>query len=106
MKSKIVLTVAILLSSQVFAESEEAAINRIMNRIVIEKNAVINNRVQPKLAKMLGAYIFATGYKCDSISSVIPTDRANKGFTVKCNNYRYSYIVKDRGGNWTVLLDD
>lgn len=44
------------------------------------------------------------GYRCDSISSF------HKGvfsddFTLKCNNFRYVYTIKDKGGRWVVDVE-
>ncbi len=38
------------------------------------------------------------GYKCDKINSVV--GNSHRGFSVSCNDYRYTYDVKDVGGNW------
>ena len=51
-------------------------------------------------AKLVRAY----GYRCDSITAFQPMVFSS-GFTLKCNNFRYSYDIKDVGGRWTVTVN-
>lgn len=109
LKNKIVLAgiVATFISMSVSAESAQSQINRLVNAMPIEKGAVISERVGVKMAKYMGVWIYASaGYKCDSISSAVPKNIKNTSFSVKCNNYRYAYNVKDHGGQWIVEVDD
>ncbi len=46
--------------------------------------------------------IRAYGYKCDKINSVVGS--SYRGFSVNCNDYRYTYDLKDVGGNWTATV--
>lgn len=109
MKNNIVLAgvISTFISMSASAESPQAQINRLINAMPIEKGAVISERVGVKMAKYMGVWIYANaGYKCDSISSAIPNNLKNTSFSVKCNNYRYAYNVKDHGGQWIVEVDD
>lgn len=50
------------------------------------------------------AYIVrAHGYRCDSISSFQPFVMS-AGYTIRCNNYRYTYELEDKGGRWVVTV--
>lgn len=73
---------------------------------IVEKNAKISNYLQgnPKLYTALSAVIHLNGYKCDTISGIAPMS-ISYGFYVHCNQYRYSYEVEDRGGQWKVTLN-
>ena len=44
------------------------------------------------------------GYKCDTIDSM-RVSQWDGDITVVCNNYRYSYEIKDVGGNYVVTVD-
>lgn len=41
------------------------------------------------------------GYRCDSIDFFMRSDWDN-AFHITCNNNRYSYVIKDVGGNYVV----
>lgn len=45
------------------------------------------------------------GYRCDSISSFRKAVFSAGEFTLNCNNFRYSYEIKDKGGRWTVTVN-
>lgn len=49
------------------------------------------------------ALIVASGYSCSSIDH-ISEHNFSYGYSVTCNNYRYSYEIVDRGGNWVVSV--
>ncbi len=49
-------------------------------------------------------FIAASGYSCKSIDSIIPL--RNGDYRVVCNDWKYVYIIKDKGGNYIVTLDD
>lgn len=55
-------------------------------------------------ARLSQAMIRARGWRCDTISS-LQWFAFSRGFYVRCNNFRYTYEIKDRGGNWVVTLD-
>ena len=50
------------------------------------------------------AMIAVKGWRCDSISSATP-HLFSIGYNIYCNEFRYSYDIKDRGGTWTVTLN-
>lgn len=50
------------------------------------------------------AMIADKGWRCDSISSAT-SHLFSRGLTIRCNEFRYSYDFKDRGGTWTVTLN-
>lgn len=49
------------------------------------------------------ALIIASGFRCQTIDSIIEHN-FSYGYSVVCNNYRYSYEIKDVGGNWIVKV--
>lgn len=51
-------------------------------------------------AKMVKIY----GYRCDSISAFRPLIFGT-GYAISCNNFSYSYDVKDVGGRWVVTVN-
>lgn len=44
------------------------------------------------------------GYKCDSLTHM-RTLLVGQGYSVQCNNYAYTYIIKDVGGRLTVSVE-
>lgn len=44
-----------------------------------------------------------SGYKCDTVDSVIPFN-FSRGFSIWCNNFRYSYELADKGGRIVVTV--
>lgn len=55
------------------------------------------------LANASAAAVRAHGWRCDSVSS-LRSWMFSTGFTLICNNFRYSYDFEDKGGNWTVKI--
>ena len=70
----------------------------------IEPGAEIHKNVPRSAAVALAQLVQLYGYSCNSISAVTPF-AFSRGFYVYCNNWRYSYEVEDRGGNWIVTVD-
>jgi hypothetical protein len=74
------------------------------NAVPIESGARISRITNPqKLANAAAALIEAHGWKCDSVSALIPF-LTSRGFTITCNNYSYMYETEDKWGNWEVRL--
>jgi hypothetical protein len=74
------------------------------NAVPVEKDAQIYKTVSADTVQALATLINLNGYKCTSVSSVLPMVFST-GFHVNCNQYRYSYDVEDQGGRWIVTLD-
>lgn len=55
------------------------------------------------LANEASSVIRASGYRCDSVTS-IHRWIYSVGFDIVCNDYRYKYELEDRGGRWTAKL--
>lgn len=72
--------------------------------VPIESDAIISDRVTKKQINALVALVQLYGYRCDSVSSVVPFVWSY-GFNVVCNRFRYDYDVEDKGGTWVVTLD-
>lgn len=73
--------------------------------VPIEKDAILSNSVKndSNLLNIMAMLIRANGYSCSSISGAHPMS-FTKGYTVSCNQFRYSYKILDKGGNWVVEL--
>ncbi|MBB6411902.1 hypothetical protein [Mesorhizobium sangaii] len=59
----------------------------------------------PALIEPAVGMIRANGWRCDSISAMLPF-LMSRGFSVTCNHYSYTYNFEDKGGDWVVSLDD
>ncbi|MFW1862286.1 hypothetical protein ACG9XP_10765 [Acinetobacter baumannii] len=64
----------------------------------VEKEAVINSKIDEGILSQLILAVLVNGYKCDSVSSAIPYIRGG-GYTMQCNNYQYKYEIEDKGGS-------
>ncbi len=71
----------------------------------VEKEAVINSKIDEDILSQLILAVLVNGYKCDTVSSAIPYIRGG-GYTIECNNYNYEYEVEDKGGNIVVTVLD
>ncbi|MFW6406727.1 hypothetical protein [Acinetobacter baumannii] len=71
----------------------------------VEKEAVINSKIDEEILSQLILAVLVNGYKCDSVSSAIPYIRGG-GYTMQCNNYQYKYEIEDKGGNIIVTVLD
>ena len=72
----------------------------------IEKGAQIYGAVEGRMdiVDSLVKFVKAHGYRCDSVSAA--SDNVfSKGFTLKCNNYNYTFKILDKGGKWSVTVD-
>lgn len=71
-------------------------------QVPIEPNAVRRHTDDSTINELVRV-IRARGYKCDSVSAAIPWP-VNPGYTVRCNQFNYTYHVEDKGGRWVVSL--
>lgn len=71
----------------------------------VEKEAVINSKIDEDILSQLILAVLVNGYKCDTVSSAIPYIRGG-GYTIQCNNYNYEYEVEDKGGDIVVTVLD
>jgi hypothetical protein len=69
----------------------------------IESDAVISEQMNSELISAVADVVKAFGYRCDSVSSARPLVW-EEGFAIVCNNYRYTYEIRDVGGNWKVFV--
>ncbi|CAM3576158.1 hypothetical protein VXG46_001943 [Acinetobacter baumannii] len=69
----------------------------------VEKEAVINSKIDEDILSQLILAVLVNGYKCDNVSSAIPYIRGG-GYTIQCNNYQYEYEIEDKGGNIVVTV--
>lgn len=71
--------------------------------VVMVGNAYANDG-SPELKAAAKAVIEAADYQCDKVTGVFPAYFSNS-FKVFCDD-TYQYIIKDRGGRWTVEVND
>jgi hypothetical protein len=71
-------------------------------QVTIEPNAVRRHTDDSTINELVRV-IRARGYKCDSVSAAIPWP-VNPGYTVRCNQFNYTYHVEDKGGRWVVSV--
>ena len=85
------------------------AIPGTVSAVPIETDAVISDTADFPRATLISladpgaSMIRLKGWRCDSVSAIRP-HLFSRGFTMVCNNFRYTYEFKDRGGNWVVNL--
>jgi len=82
-----------------------AATHAAQAQVTRESDAIINRSVTPKIMNAAVGMIQLHGFRCDSISAMRPAFTVT-GWVVTCNNFRYEYVVYDRGGTWTVRLEE
>lgn len=71
---------------------------------VEEPDALIDDHMSDVVVESLVALVRLRGYRCDSVSAAVPSVfRAGK-FTLNCNQFRYAYVIEDRGGHWIVRV--
>lgn len=54
--------------------------------------------------RLLVRQVRLAGYRCDSIHGA---EKAffSDDYIVRCNNFRYTYRIVDRGGHWIVMVE-
>lgn len=62
------------------------------------------SNVTPAVLHTVQAAVKNAGFRCDSLSGVVPHVFAS-GYRVTCNDHRYAYSIDDRGGRWVVTVD-
>ncbi len=74
-------------------------------RIPVESGSTIVERVKnkPSLIDELVDMVKQAGFRCDSLSTVIPF-LLSRGYTIKCNHRAYHYEIEDKGGRWFVSV--
>lgn len=69
----------------------------------LDKDADIHKDISEELLAELIVLININGYKCDTVTFAMPFIRKH-GYSLTCNNYRYSYEIEDKGGNFIVTV--
>jgi len=72
----------------------------------IEPDAHIFGSVKGRMdiVDVLVKFVKAHGNTCDSVSAA--SDNVfSKGFTLKCNKFRYEYQILDKGGKWFLKVE-
>ncbi len=62
------------------------------------------NHVTMEQVQAAQAIVKAYGYTCDTVDEMQPFVFGG-GFTIHCNNWKYSYKLEDKGGRWVVTVD-
>ena len=75
----------------------------VSQQVRFESTFATRGRVSSGTAQAGAMLVRASGFRCDSISGA---DKFifSSGMTLHCNNYNYSYDVRDRGGRWVVSV--
>lgn len=100
--NKLILVVLIMFfchSTTAFCEDK--------SNYTIEPNAKIFGALEGRMdiVDALVKFIKAHGNKCDSVSAA--SDNVfSKGFTLKCNGYRYEYQILDKGGKMYLQVEN
>lgn len=71
------------------------------NATPVENNADLYSPITREFAGILGDVVSSSGYRCDSVSGAV---KSRKVFRVNCNGYRYTYEIKDIGGQWRIFV--
>jgi len=72
--------------------------------VPIEQNAVIRpaSPQNSETALEFAHFVRASGYRCDSISALVPRPGA---FTLACNRSALRYTIKGKDGGWIVTIE-
>jgi hypothetical protein len=70
--------------------------------VMADKQMLGDGITQAKVEAAKGMIRYS-GYTCDSVDSMRSLVWS-AGFSVVCNGFRYSYELKDIGGNWRVYV--
>ncbi|MCA2015628.1 hypothetical protein LDJ79_05865 [Vibrio tritonius] len=71
---------------------------------LIESGATIEKSFSSDAIEAAVNIVRFNGYSCSTVSS-IQTMIFKRGFTIRCNNFNYTYDVFDKGGNWVVSVE-
>lgn len=80
-------------------------------QITIESNAVIDDGFEDRDGVIgdLVRLVRSNGWRCDSVSAAMRElplfDPSKFGFRLSCNQFRYKYQFRSRGGIWTACID-
>lgn len=71
---------------------------------LLVSNAHAGDDGSPEMKAEAKALIQAANYQCNKVNGVYPAHFSN-AFIVFCDDV-YEYTIKDRGGRWTVEVND
>lgn len=71
--------------------------------IPVESDAIMSKNAPLALIDPAVGIIRANGWRCDSVSSLVPFVMS-RGFSIVCNHFSYKYELEDRGGKWVATL--
>ena len=69
-----------------------------------EPDAIIDDHMSDVVVESLVALVRLRGYRCDSVSGAVPSVFRAHRFTLNCDQFRYAYVIEDRGGHWIVRV--
>lgn len=93
-----IVTLALILSSAALAAASFAA-----SPTPYDREAVISKDLTRTQVYAMAELVRVYGYRCDTVSAASPW-LFSRGFNLKCNRFRYSYDLEDRGGRWEVTV--
>ena len=70
-----------------------------------EPDAIIADSMTEAVIDDLIRLVRGAGYRCDSVSAASHAVFTAGRFTLSCNEFRYEYLIEDRGGNWVVTVE-
>ncbi len=71
----------------------------------IEPDAIGVDQHHPEVVQALTTLVHISGYRCDSVSAVVKYVWGS-GYTLTCNQFQYTYEVKDVGGRFVVEVTE
>jgi len=73
-------------------------------KIPVEKSDAIYQSLSYSQAEAAAGIVQLNGYRCNSISKFKPLI-LDRGYHLICNNWQYSYTIKDKGGKMIVEVE-
>lgn len=74
-----------------------------VERAPIESDAVLfeKDKASLDLIQDLVSMVISRGFRCESVSGARPMITST-GYVLRCNRFRYTYDIQDKGGQWIV----
>ena len=73
----------------------------------LEPDALIGREFSSRIAQTGAMAVREAGYPCDTISAFALKSPYNATvFSLKCDEFRHSYVIENRGGRGVITVDD
>ena len=73
-------------------------------KVPLEPDAIIGSDVGENRINTLIKMVRESGHRCDTVSSARELVFST-GYQLVCNQYRYEYLIQDKGGRWVVTVE-